>query len=302
MEIRLLLALFLPWLTSGMGLAPRQETFRGYTGNIPERRDDAPSGSAFMKRLEDLSDDAREKEIQAELEHGNLPSFLRHLRPVDVVARAADGRKHRGRFWIMPDYLAIGADDDFVRIPMSPITAQSVADKFDCLLPTRKMVDEIYNQSQIRLPPEPLPAGPLMTSNEYYWSHNEIIAQQLSSGPLGELVSGHKKDVVITNRLLRNPARAAIYGWHRSDGDPIQPLSSRIRTGMQTYSHGIRLVAPMMVVDGTQRPVADVLRDRVLAPLLSDEGPIRQTRLCTERGRKRCIAAMAGESLASWVH
>ena len=87
------------------------------------------------------------------------------------------------------------------------------------------MVDEIYNQSQIRLPPEPLPAGPLMTSNEYYWSHNEIIAQQLSSGPLGELVSGHKKDVVITNRLLRNPARAAIYGWHRSDGDPIQPLS-----------------------------------------------------------------------------
>ena len=73
------------------------------------------------------------QEIQAELEHGNLPSFLRHLRPVDVVARAADGRKHRGRFWIMPDYLAIGADDDFVRIPMSPITAQSVADKFDLL-------------------------------------------------------------------------------------------------------------------------------------------------------------------------
>ena len=71
------------------------------------------------------------------------------------MARAADGRKHRGRFWIMPDYLAIGADDDFVRIPMSPITAQSVADKFGCLLPTRKMVDEIYRPGTwFRLAPE----------------------------------------------------------------------------------------------------------------------------------------------------
>jgi hypothetical protein len=252
-----------------------------------------------MRRLERLGDDAREQEILAELQHGNLPSFLRNLRPVDVATRASDGQEHRGRFWIMPDYLAIGADDDFVRIPMSPITAQFVADKFGCLLPTRKMVDEIYRQSQIRLPPEPLPAGPRMTSSEYYWNHNEIIAQQLGGGPPGELVSGHKKDVVITNKLLNRPARVAIYGWHKSDGQPIQPLSLFHPNWYVDYSHGIRLVAAMMIVDGALRRVADVLKDPDLAPLLSDEGPIRQVRVCTDRSRSKCVAAMQGDSLAS---
>jgi hypothetical protein len=279
-----------------------QQVPRSIAATIPERPGGAATGSAFIKRLEHLGDDAREQEILAELQHGNLPSFLRHLRPVDVVARASDGQEHRGRFWTMPDYLAIGADGDFVRIPMSSITAQVVADKFDCLLPTRKMVDEIYRQSQIRLSPEPLPAGPEMTSSEYYWHHNEIIAHQLVDGPLGELVSGHKKDVVITNELLRRPTRVAIYGWHKPDGQPIQPLSLFHPNWYADYSHGIRLVAAMMIVDGVQRPVADVLKDQLLAPLLSDEGPMQQTRVCTDRSRSRCVDAMLGESLASRAH
>ena len=54
----------------------------------------------------------------------------------------------------------------------------------------------------------------LLEPQRDHWSANELW-------PLGRVVSGHKKDVVITNRLLRNPARAAIYGWHRLDGDPI---------------------------------------------------------------------------------
>ena len=43
----------------------------------------------------------------------------------------------------MPDYLAVGSDDDFVRMPMTPQTAQQIADLFGCILPTRKMVDAI---------------------------------------------------------------------------------------------------------------------------------------------------------------
>lgn len=38
------------------------------------------------------------------------------------------------------------------------------------------------------------------------------------------------------------------------------------------YSHGIRWVNGTMVVDGKERPVAEVLRDANLAPLLIDEG------------------------------
>jgi hypothetical protein len=291
--------LLVPWLTQRVPLAPRPDEVRHAV--IPERPQEAATGSAFIERLRDLSDDAREHEILEQLQLGNLPSFLRQLRPVDVVAKGADGRRHRGRYWVMPDYLAIGTDEDFVRIPMTPITAQLVADRFDCVLPTRRMVEQIFRKSRIHLAPEPLPAGPDMTSSEYFRRHNELISAQLKGKAPGELVSGHKKDVVTTKRLLRNPARVAIYGWHKRDGRPIQSLSLYHPNSYVDYSHGIRLVGAVMLVDGAQRSVAEVLKNPALAPLLSDEGPLAKTRLCTEPSRSQCLEAMPSDRLGALV-
>lgn len=39
------------------------------------------------------------------------------------------------------------------------------------------------------------------------------------------LLAGHKKDLVLTRRLVGRPDRVAIYDWHRLDGRPIHPLS-----------------------------------------------------------------------------
>ena len=58
----------------------------------------------------------------------------------------------------MPDYLAVGSDADFVRVPMTPQTAQRVADAFGCALPTRKIVDEVYRAATVRPHPRPLTA------------------------------------------------------------------------------------------------------------------------------------------------
>jgi hypothetical protein len=44
------------------------------------------------------------------------------------------------------------------------------------------------------------------------------------------------------------------------------------------YSHGLRLVAQDMEVDGVPTTVAEVLADPELHVLLSDEGPIRMPR------------------------
>ncbi|MGA2877426.1 MAG: hypothetical protein ABSG13_00590 [Bryobacteraceae bacterium] len=93
--------------------------------------------------------------------------------------------------------------------------------------------------------------------------------------PLGALVSGHKKDVVLTSRLTTHPGQIAIYGWHRATGAPIQPLSTMHGAGYADYSHGIRLVAKTAMIDGTLRLVSEILRDPTLARILSDEGPIR---------------------------
>ena len=91
---------------------------------------------------------------------------------------------------------------------------------------------------------------------------------------VGQLVSGHKKDVVVTNLLARTQGRIAIYGWHRPNGAPIQPLSTVHGVCYADYSHGIRLVSEMAIQDGTFRPVLDILQDSVLANALSDEGAI----------------------------
>ena len=66
----------------------------------------------------------------------------------------------------------------------------------------------------------------------------------------------------------------AIYGWHHPDGKPIQPLYVGHVDWYVDYSHGIRLISRRMMVDGRPMQVADVLRDKELSPLLSNEGPI----------------------------
>ena len=79
------------------------------------------------------------------------------------------------------------------------------------------------------------------------------------------LVSGHKKDLVITNRLAARPGQLAIYGWHRALSDPIQSLSTVHGAGYADYSHGVRLVSQKAILDGNVRSVYDIQRDPVLA-------------------------------------
>ena len=94
--------------------------------------------------------------------------------------------------------------------------------------------------------------------------------------PLGALVSGHKKDVVLTNRLAQRPGQIAIYGWHRGPSAPIQPLSTVHGARYADYSHGIRLVSQTAIVNGKRQAVYDILRDSMLANALSDEGSMRE--------------------------
>jgi hypothetical protein len=155
-------------------------------------------------------------------------------------------------------------------------TAATIAGRFGFVLPTRKMVDAIYQQSRYHLFPQPLPAGPEMRSTGYYWTHNQMIEDQARAmgARLGELTSGDKKDVVMTNRLATHAGRIAIYGWHRAPGQPIQPLSTVHGANYADYSHGIRLVSEWALINGKLQSIHDILRDPSTARMLSDEGPI----------------------------
>jgi hypothetical protein len=231
------------------------------------------TGAGFLEATEHMDRAAREGAIFDAIAAAIVPAFASKFVEVRVV--------HGGRTGVVlvaVDYAAIGTDDDFLRIPMSPATAQRIADLAGYVLPTRRLVDAIYAAAVVKLAPAPLPPGPQMMSNDYYRKHHELIESQRAGRGTGELIAGHKKDVVITPRLAARSDRVAIYGWHRSIGRPIQPLSLVHESTYADYSHGVRFVSRTMLVDDVECSVAEVLRDAELAPLLSDEGVLASTR------------------------
>ena len=234
------------------------------------------TGSQFARHIFGIRGKTREQAILTQLQAGNLPEFERKLKPVRLDHVFEDGRRRTATIFVMPDYLAVGSNGDFLRVPMNLHTASTIASQFGFILPTKKMVDAIYAQSACHLAPEPLKPGPQMCSTDYYVAHNRKIREQrLALGEqAGELISGHKKDVVLTNRLSRNEGKIAIYGWHRPTGVPIQPLSTVHGASYADYSHGIRLVSDIVLIDGEPRSIYEVLRDPELAKILSQEGTI----------------------------
>lgn len=254
------------------------------TLDLPARATNAPSGTEFLGRIAPLDLAERESEVYAQVIAGNVPDFLRRLCPVPV-RNVTDGKVSSGTYYVTPDYLAIGSDDDYFLTPISPNTAQRIADALHCTLPTPKMVNQVFFASEVKLSPVPIPPSVAMTTAAVFSKHNDLVraqrAEQLNAHPLGALVAGHKKDVVITAKLAANPGKVAIYGWHQTNGLPIQPLYLKHSASWVDYSQCTRLVQQRMVANGTSQTVSGVLADPALAGLLSDEGPLAAGRYPT---------------------
>ncbi len=243
--------------------------------NIPDRPLIAMTGSEFLQATDKFSLQEREAAAFQEVIKGNMPSFMRLAKEV-TIDFGRKGKVIKAKFWTIPDYLAIGSDTDFIRIPVNLYTARKIADHFGFVLPTTKMVDSIYHQADVKLSPRPMTYGPEMVSNGHFSKHNIRINGQLGGLWNGnQLVAGHKKDVVLTNRLSKQKKRIAIYGWHRTNGNPIQPLSLVHGAYYADYSHGIRLIGGKMLVNGKVMTVKDVLKDRSLAKIINSEGMIK---------------------------
>lgn len=251
---------------------------------LPPRPTNAADGDAFVQKVSEFDLTARDREISSEFLAGNAPGFLRKLCPVNVT-NIADGMTNIATFFVTPDYLAIGSETNYFLAPLSPGTAQRIADTLNCILPTRKMVDAIYTAAPVKLTPSPIPPSAAMTTVPVFAQHNETIwAQRMALTnwyPLGALVAGHKKDVVISARLAKAPNKVAIYGWHRTNGVPIQPLYLGHVWWWVDYSQCIRLVWQSMLVNGQKKSVAEVLADPKWCGLISDEGVITNARYPT---------------------
>ncbi|MCV2371304.1 hypothetical protein [Roseateles oligotrophus] len=249
---------------------------------IPPRAGQAPTAGEFIAAMADVSDEQREAAIHSELLAGNLPGFLRQARPLHINLMSAGGEQLRLTLCVLADYLSLGSDNDFLRVPMGLNTALAVATSFGFTLPTRAIVDLIYQRSTLRLNPQPMPAGALMRSTAYFVRHNAMVQAQLLSklrtqrepsadGDAAWLMAGHKKDLVLTPRLWSQTGRVAIYGWHRSIGAPIQPLSTVHGASYADYSHGVRLISKVAYVNGQPRSLFELLANPSLGAWLNDE-------------------------------
>ena len=238
------------------------------------------SGSDFLVRTAGMSAAAREAAIVDAILAGNTPAFMDAWHDVPVSGRTSSGAQRSGTIRVKPDYLCIGTDADFVRIPMNPLSAQRLADQGGCLLPTRKLALDIYHAPDgIPLAADPLPPGGQMTSNEWYRRSNDAIEGRRAGQALGSLFVGHKKDVLTSTSLDAHPHQVIIFGFFKADGTPWQPLSWIHENTYVDYSHGIRLIhGQMLLDDGSTRAVADVLADPDLCGLVSDEGALANPR------------------------
>jgi hypothetical protein len=181
------------------------------------------TGNEFYHQAFAMKWKARDSFALKEILAGNIPSFLKKFVPINVsVVDSATGKTIKATYYVSPDYLSIGNDHDWARIPLTPMAAQQIADSFDCFLPTRKMVDDIYKAAKIKS--EPVPMYAYRDSTPTMWHHHLIIEGQRKNKR--GLIAGIKKDVVISGKISRDAKqdRVAIYGWHKLDGKPIQPL------------------------------------------------------------------------------
>ncbi len=227
---------------------------------------------------------ARELAVIAEIMNGNLSPKMREFSTVSEMIQFR-GSPVQVNLSISNDYLTLGSNAQSVRTPLSSYAAQYLASQFGFVLPTSHIVDLIFTQADTRLEPQPTDwykHEGQMHLGPNYLLHHEMIERQRANR--GGLLAGHKKDVILTNLLDSQPDRVAIYGWHRKNGRPIQPVSTPHNLDYEDYSHGIRFVGPWVeLVDEqggrTLIPTPHALRDPVLGRWLNGgEAPLRDVR------------------------
>lgn len=218
------------------------------------------TGSEFGKSILSLMGQKREDAIlSVALNPTNLPDWLKKpWTPVTVGPIT---------YYVSPDYFSIGTDADYLRVAMTPQTAQAIATTYGAILPSRKMVADIYRAAKLKLKSQPFPPDAKMETSQRMINHNTLIGIHSPAS----LIAGHKKDIVVGPNL--DGSRVAIYGWQPDPKVfPHQAYYTGHGSYYADYSHGVRLVARRALLDGKQFDLVEAFRDPKLVPFVSDHG------------------------------
>lgn len=176
---------------------------------------------------------------------------------------------------IGPYELAVSSDSvaaGGLRWSPTHLQAQHVADAHGALLPTPAIVDAIWNAAAVHLEPHPRGHDAAMMSVSEWLAYADRVEQDAGAPDALELVAPLGKDYVQVPELAAHPGRGAIYGWHRLDGRPIQPVHLGHESNYADYSHTARLVSRFVRRDdGSQLDLADLYLSG--DPWIAPQGP-----------------------------
>lgn len=217
----------------------------------------------------------REDQVLRLTKAGGVPSFLQQW--VEVPVENSMGRDVVIR--TLPDYLALGTDEDYVYVSVNPVTAEAIGQWVGgALLPTRKLVRAIYSAAPQKVSAQPW--GPpydhsMRHTSRWYTQTAKVRKTMAALGHVqGTLTAGHAKDVVIGQRLLETKGeRLGIFGWFKSNGEPIQGPGVNWHSHVWwycDYSQYVRFVHPYVRVDGKELRYEDMLKDAELFALVHD--------------------------------
>lgn len=198
---------------------------------------------------------------------------------------------HQAEFWVFAQPLRI----EGLVVNVSAQTNQLIADELGGLLMTPKLVDLMWAQRAVTLPPMPRGQKDMASTAEMI-AHSEALDKALAAqGNPGGIVGTMGKLWVIDNALLKLKF-AMNYGWHfvgksfqgikgeevasrmlAPDGKVqrlIQGRGTRHDMNHTDYSQVCYIVAQDCTVDGQPMLLSEVLSDPTLAPLASHQGVV----------------------------
>lgn len=238
---------------------------RSYVPPSPRAPSEAPVSMPAFLAAAPPAGAARERYFEAAVD---APTFVRI--PLGQGVEVA----------VSTDYLTAQG----VHIPLWPSTAQRIADRFGAMLPTKALVDAIWRAAVVKIEPHPMNYRPLAGDDVRIIAQHEAIVDSQVTGREGLRDGGFKS--IVVGRTLATPAGAGkvcIFGWHRANGVPIQPVYCSHSARFSDYSHGTRLVSRTAYLNGQPVAIESLFADPRYAPLLNESGTLTPAMLAYPR-------------------
>ena len=190
------------------------------------------------------------------------------LDPPEWTTITSNYKGRRAQIQVTTDALTILG----VRFDVTAEGAQRIADELHAILPTPRILQLIWEQAAVRIDPCTLPPDEKMASTARMIQHSNCVDQRI--GGRAGMVANEGKHWVLSNRIAGKDNLAANYGWFMRGRRPVQTVGTRHDTAHTDYSQILRLVKPIINVDGRDIDIRHVGRSAELWGLVSDEGPL----------------------------